>query len=1004
MSDRRFDIALSFPGEHRPFVKEVARRLSEIFSRDRVLYDHYYEAEFARPNLDVYLPSLYRTQSELVVLFLCPEYAAKRWCNLEWRHIRDMLASVDEKRIMFLRYGYEGDLTELGILRGDGTIDFKERSPEDIAEKIRERFIINGNVIMRRGPEPSQTASNSYDISRIDSYAPENLIGREAETKTIDNAWAAVVRGDAKRPRVLTFVAMGGEGKTSLVAHWAVRKQIDGWLECEAAFAWSFYSQGTRDQYGGDSDLFLAEALKFFGGEMREGEGGVEKAKRLARLIGEKRALLILDGLEPLQYPPTWSPPRELKDDAMAALVKALAANGKGLCLVTTRYSIPNLRAYRGANAPEHDLKRLSKEAGAHLLKTLCVDGTQKEREALSEDAKGHALTLTLIGGYLRDAHGGDIRKRDLFNLAEADEEGQGGHAFRATAAYVQWFEQDKRGRHALGMLRLMGLFDRPADLGCLRALWRGPEIEGLTESIVGLSEAHRNIAIKRLEDAKLLTVNRDAGGALVSLDAHPLLREFFAKELREKNPEGWKTAHKRLYEHLCATETDKKAAPTLDDLRPLYQVVAHGCHAGLQPEACDEVYYRRIQRAAEHYSTKKLGAFGADLGAVACFFDTVWSHLSSNLSPPAQSWLLNEAATRLRSLGRLREALEPMQAALDLDVGAKDWTNATISTNNISELALTLGDIAAASRAGADSAGHALRSTEEFWRMGSRTTHADALHQNGAFGEARALFDEAEAMQKEAQPEYPLLYSLWGFRYCDLILGPVERAAWKRLLPSEKGELGGMQTSSPSLRGSEADETIQESRCDYGLLRSARNDDASSLLDGCADVEKRTERTLGWAIGHARSRLDIALNHLTLARAALYAVIVRREALDGAHVDAAVKGLRDAGTKDHQPRGLLTRALYRVVAGDFPGAQDDLDEAYDIAERGPMKLFLADIHLHRARLFGLYAKRPESYPWESAERDLAEARRLIEECGYWRRKEELEDAEAALRSLGRLL
>ena len=34
--------------------------------------------------------------------------------------------------------------------------------------------------------------------------------------------------------------------------------------------------------------------------------------------------------------------------------------------------------------------------------------------------------------------------------------------------------------------------------------------------------------------------------------------------------------------------------------------------------------------------------------------------------------------------------------------------------------------------------------------------------------------------------------------------------------------------------------------------------------------------------------------------------------------------------------------------------AQADLDEAWEIAERGPMRLFLADIHLHRARLFGL--------------------------------------------------
>ena len=34
--------------------------------------------------------------------------------------------------------------------------------------------------------------------------------------------------------------------------------------------------------------------------------------------------------------------------------------------------------------------------------------------------------------------------------------------------------------------------------------------------------------------------------------------------------------------------------------------------------------------------------------------------------------------------------------------------------------------------------------------------------------------------MQAERQPDYPLLYSLRGFRYCDLLLTEAERAAWQ--------------------------------------------------------------------------------------------------------------------------------------------------------------------------------------------------------------------------------
>jgi hypothetical protein len=132
----------------------------------------------------------------------------------------------------------------------------------------------------------------------------------------------------------------------------------------------------------------------------------------------------------------------------------------------------------------------------------------------------------------------------------------------------------------------------------------------------------------------------------------------------------------------------------------------------------------------------------------------------------------------------------------------------------------------------------------------------------------------------------------------------------------------------------------------------------------------------------------------------ASYLATARRE------LDAVVDGLRHAGHIGFVPRGLLTRAWLRSLTGarTVPeSAQSDLDEAWEIAERGPMPLFQADIHLHRARLFGVRSAErgvrndKEKYPWESPQADLAEARRLIYKHGYLRRKEELEDAEQAL-------
>jgi tetratricopeptide (TPR) repeat protein len=862
---------------------------------------------------------------------------------------------------MFLRFGYEGDFAELGILRGDGTIDFKGRAADDIADVIVERFKFNGGQIRTNGQPPKETAALPVEISRIDRYAPAELIGREAETKLIEDAWAKAVAGEAQRPRVMAFVALGGEGKTALVAKWAVGRAEKGWLGAEAAFGWSFYSQGSSEQQASSSDLFLAEALKFFGAPKIDGESPHDKGRRLAACVGAKRAALILDGLEPLQYPPTSPLAGQLKDDGLRALLKSLAQNSKGLCIVTTRYRIRDIEAYVAA-APQRELAPLSEEAGALLLDMLGVKGTKPEREQLTADVRGHALTLTIIGGYLRDAYGGDIRQRDRIKLADANAEEQAGHAFRAMGTYAEWFESGgEKGQQALAILRLLGLFDRPADAGCLASLWRAPEIEGLTEPLIALSEPQRNIVLTRLASAKLVTVNRGTGGALLSLDAHPLLREYFAKALREKQPEAWETAHRRLYEHLTTTTADKPT-PTLDDLQALYHAVAHGCFAGIQQEACDKVYIGRIQRGTDSegfYSTNRLGAFGADLGAVACFFETPWSHVSSNVIPPYQTWLLNQAAFRLRALGRLAEALEAMRAGLDPLVRQENWKNATIVTRNLSELELTLGDVREAISSAETAVAYANSSGDAFWRMMSRTTHADALHQIGKRAVAERLFAEAEVMYAELQPDHSILFSVQGLQYCDLMLADAERAAWHATV-------------------------------DAGL--PSESQDATEF---CNAIAKRATQTLAWA----RPRnvlLDIGNDHLTLSRAALYTAILDGRRPEGDHLQEAVDVLRRAGQQQYLPAALLTRALFRAVIGAFEGAREDLDEAYEIAERGPMQLFLADIHLHRARLFGLMASRPTIYPWTSPRHDLDAAIKLIDECGYGRRREELADAEAA--------
>ncbi|MES9883165.1 MAG: TIR domain-containing protein [Sedimenticola sp.] len=142
---RRFKVGLSFPGEHRELVGQAAESLEEAFGRECVLYDQFHEAEFAKPNLYVHLPGLYKDECDLIVIFLCKEYSAKDWCKMEWRAISNLISERDDEDIMLFRMDdvdvASGEIA--GLYKGDGYLDINNHSGAEVAGFIFERLEIN---------------------------------------------------------------------------------------------------------------------------------------------------------------------------------------------------------------------------------------------------------------------------------------------------------------------------------------------------------------------------------------------------------------------------------------------------------------------------------------------------------------------------------------------------------------------------------------------------------------------------------------------------------------------------------------------------------------------------------------------------------------------------------------------------------------------------------------------------------------------------------------------
>jgi tetratricopeptide (TPR) repeat protein len=764
---------------------------------------------------------------------------------------------------------------------------------------------------------PPPLSLDKISIARLPTSGPD-LFGREAELKMLDDAWA---NPDAN---IIAFVAWGGVGKTALVNHWLKQRMARGsYRGAERVYGWSFYSQGVSER-AASADLFFEKALIWFGDKDPTQGSPWDKGERLARYIRQTRTLLILDGLEPLQHPPG---PQEgrLKDAALQALLVELAAEQAGLCVISTRERVGDLVEFENATVIQHELEHLSPQSGAQLLRSLKVSGDDDELEQAAKEYAGHALALTLLGSYLADVCGGDIRRRNEIESLEEDAR-HGRHAERVMRAYEKWLG----GGVELSALRLLGLFDRPADAACIAALRAAPAISGLTEAFQGLKEREWRQALAKLRRIKLL--GAASANDPDALDAHPLVREHFRRQLKREMPDAWREANNRLYEHL--KRMAKEFPDTIEEMSPLYAAVSHGCAAGKHQEALNEVYERRIQRWSEHFNSKILGAVGANLTALSGFFAILWEQPVAGLTDAGKAFVLAGAGSLLRALGRLQEAAQPMQAGLEGYIARENWKPAANTASNLSELYLIIGDLPQALNLAQQSVKLADHSDDEFQRLSKRATLAYALHQAGRIEEAAVTFREAEAIQERQQPAYPLLYSMQGFWYCDLLIGQRQ---------------------------------VQEVK-----ERVAR----------ALEIAKRKN----WLV-------NIALDNLSLARAFLLeAQQVGMGDMQAAEFfQRAVDGLRQAGRMDELPRGLLARAELHRVRGDYARAERDLAEAFRIATRGGMGLHLADYHLESARLHLAQGNR------DKASEHLATAREMIERMGYHRRDNEVKAIEHQL-------
>jgi len=137
-----FDIALSFAGEDREYVDQVAHVLKG--KGISLFYDKFEEASLWGKNLYDYLSDIYRNKALYTIMFISENYNKKLWANHERQAMQSRAFQENQEYILPARF----DETEIpGLLPTIGYIPLKDKSPTEFAEVICKKLVLSGRTV-----------------------------------------------------------------------------------------------------------------------------------------------------------------------------------------------------------------------------------------------------------------------------------------------------------------------------------------------------------------------------------------------------------------------------------------------------------------------------------------------------------------------------------------------------------------------------------------------------------------------------------------------------------------------------------------------------------------------------------------------------------------------------------------------------------------------------------------------------------------------------------------
>lgn len=168
MTERKYDVALSFAGEERAIAKRLAEalRAREV----RVFFDEFVTAEMWGKNLYEYLSDVYLRQARLCVMLVSGAYAAKAWTNHERRSAQARVLEQNPDYLLPIRID---DAEVPGLLPTVAYLSYDDYSIDEIADIVVMKIASDGEP----GPCLVPTKGGAEHFASLGAVIPEPEVG-----------------------------------------------------------------------------------------------------------------------------------------------------------------------------------------------------------------------------------------------------------------------------------------------------------------------------------------------------------------------------------------------------------------------------------------------------------------------------------------------------------------------------------------------------------------------------------------------------------------------------------------------------------------------------------------------------------------------------------------------------------------------------------------------------------------------------------------------------------